>query len=82
MRPEIHVTTRVLAGGRIEIESPDLMEGNVVEVTVKQTNGQDLMPATGGILEFLDSLPPDRRSREEWEEYDREFQKERDAWDR
>ena len=80
MRPEIHVTTRVMPGGRIEIASSELKEGDAVEVTVRPSNGAG--DEKGGILEFLRSLPPGPRSPKSWEELERELKQERDSWDR
>ncbi|MBC8106412.1 MAG: hypothetical protein H7Z14_07480 [Anaerolineae bacterium] len=80
MRPNIHVTTRVLPGGRIEIVSPELKEGDAVEVTVRPSSGA--RNAKGGVLDFLNSLPPGPRSAKSWEELERELKQERDSWDR
>ena len=35
-----------------------------------------------GVLDFLDGLPAGARSEQEWAEFEREFQAERDSWDR
>jgi hypothetical protein len=80
MRPEIHVTARVQPGGRVEVVAPELREGEEVEITIAPVQ----RPAAGdpGLLEFLKSLPPSRRTLAEWDEFDREFRKERDAWER
>ena len=50
--------------------------------------GECYDPSTGEMtddptyaLEYLDSLPPLRRSPAEWERIEREFQEERDSWD-
>jgi hypothetical protein len=34
------------------------------------------------VLEFLDALPPGPRSAPTWDEIERQFREERDAWDR
>ena len=39
-------------------------------------------PPRRSVLEFLDALPPGPRSAPTWEEIERQFQEERDAWDR
>lgn len=84
MRPDIHVTTRVLPGHRVEITAPDLPEGQNVEVTIRvAANQSELGPKPKpGILDFLNSLPPSNRTPEEWAEFEREFQRERNSWDR
>jgi hypothetical protein len=79
MSVAVQITTRVLPGNRVEVVSPLLREGDDVEVTVVVPSRP---PAQADILTFLDSLPPNRRSAEEWADYDREFQRERDAWDK
>jgi hypothetical protein len=39
-------------------------------------------PQGRSVLEFLDALPPGPRSAPTWDEIERRFQEERDAWDR
>ena len=39
-------------------------------------------PPRRSVLEFLDALPPGPRSAPTWDEIERRFQEERDAWDR
>ena len=39
-------------------------------------------PARRSVLELLDALPPGPRSAPTWDEIERQFQEERDAWDR
>lgn len=84
MRPDLHVTTCVLPGKRIEIPTPDLLEGQDVEVTIRvPANQSEFKPSPKpGILDFLNSLPPSNRTPEEWAEFKREFQRERNSWDR
>ncbi|MGH7175842.1 MAG: hypothetical protein ACREJC_00550 [Tepidisphaeraceae bacterium] len=82
MRPDIHVNTRVLPGGRIEIAAPELKEGEPVEVIVKPADANGPGLRLTNILEFLDSLPPGPRSAETWEELERLLREERDSWDR
>jgi hypothetical protein len=77
----ISTATLVLPGGRIELQSPQLREGDTVRVTVetavasRRRGGQSL-------LAFLDSLPPGPRSAASWKELEDRIQEERDAWDR
>jgi len=76
----------VLAGNRIEIPTPELPEGTAVEVTITAPEASELTPpvppAGQSLLDFFESLPPSERTLEEWDEFDREFRRERDAWDR
>jgi len=39
-------------------------------------------PTRPGVVDFLDQLPPGTRSPEAWDEFEREFQAERDSWER
>jgi hypothetical protein len=76
----IHVKTRVLAGNRIEVKAEGLREGEDVEVTIKpmvRPQGR-----TQDIVDFIRSLPPSSKTPQEWEQFEREFQAERDSWDR
>jgi hypothetical protein len=75
----VRVTTRVLPGKRIEITAPDLAEGQTVDVLVM---ARPERPAGKSLVEFLESLPPGPRSAATWEEVERNFQEERNAWDR
>jgi hypothetical protein len=77
----VHVKTRVLPGNRIEVAAEGLREGEDVEVTIKSVGEPEQKPRRG-ILDFLDSLPPNKKSPEQWAEFEREFQRERDSWDR
>jgi hypothetical protein len=77
--PALHLMARVQPGNKIEITAPDLKEGQEFDVF--------LIPRAPerprrSVLEFLDSLPPGPRSAPTWEEIERRFQEERDAWDR
>jgi hypothetical protein len=77
----LHVTTKVLPGKRIEISAAELSEGQDVEVTITPV-AQPAPPRRQGIMEFIRSLPPGPRSAQTWEEVERQFQEERDAWER
>jgi hypothetical protein len=86
MQTAIRTTTRVLAGGKVTVSDPDLKEGQTVEVIVLPTGSS---PVTGhrpssdlSAAAFFASLPPSRRTPEEWAEFEREFQQRRDEWDR
>ena len=76
MSPSPWFKTKVLPGKRIEITSPDFVEGEEVEVLV-------FLPerTRRSVLDLLKSKPPPDRLRtaEEADEYLRE---ERDSWDR
>jgi hypothetical protein len=50
-------------------------------ITVRLQEIQEVPPRRS-VLEFLDALPPGPRSAPSWDEIERQFQEERDAWDR
>ena len=81
MQSALHTTTRVLPGNRIEVTSPQLQEGQTVDVFVVATD-KPLTQRKQGLMEFLDSLPPGPRMADTWEELERKIQEERDSWDR
>ena len=78
MSSTLRVQTTVLPGHRIEIGTPGLPEGSVVEVVVQPVASEE----PRRILEFLDGLPAGPRSHSTWEEMEQHFQEERNAWDR
>jgi hypothetical protein len=76
----LRLRATVQPGHRLEVVAPELPEGETVEVVVQFSPAG--APARGGVLDFLDALPPGPRSATTWEEVERQFQQERDAWDR
>ena len=91
----LRVVTQVLPGGRIELTAPELPEGGTVEVVVILPRPAAPAPAPAEaagtvpaarpgehVLDILASLPPGPRSGRTWEEVERHWQEERDAWDR
>jgi hypothetical protein len=78
MATTIRVQTAVLPGGRVEVASAELPVGQSVEVTITVPTPAPKM----GVYDFIKSLPPGPRSAESWEEIERQFQEERNSWDR
>jgi len=78
MQSVVRTITTVLPGNRIELSTPDLPEGQSVEVVLRFESSDE--KARGGILEFLDSLPPGPRSARTWDELEASLQTEREAW--
>jgi hypothetical protein len=81
MYTTVRMTTTVPPDRRIEVPVPDLPVGARVEVVVTVT-APPVRPGEPGILDFLKSLPPSQKTPEEWEQFERDFQAERDSWDR
>jgi hypothetical protein len=76
-------TTTVLPGGQIHITAPQLAEGQTVTVTVaEQAPATKPPPDRKGILDLILSFRPSGRTPEEWEQFEREFQEERNSRDR
>jgi len=85
MPTALRLTARVQAGHRIEIITPELAEGEDVDVFVVMPDApKSVAPAAtaGTLMEFLDSLPPGPRSAPTWEAVERNLQEERESWDR
>jgi hypothetical protein len=72
------ITTTVLPGGRVEIQTPDLAVGQSVDIVVIP---RSTLEQRKSFYSYLHSLPS-RRTPAEWEQFEREFHAERDAWDR
>ncbi len=82
MSQAVHFTTTVLPGGQIQLPAGAAVTGQTVEVTVTPKEEKlTARPATD-LLAFFDSLPSGPRSCATWEEFEDEFRKEREAWDR
>jgi hypothetical protein len=81
MESALHTTTRVLPGNRIELTSPEFVEGQTVDVFVVPQN-TPLKKRTQSLMEFINSLPPGPRMAKTWEDLDRMIKEERDSWDR
>jgi len=77
----IQIRTTVLPGNRIEITAAELPVGKDVTVIIED-GALKARATTEELLDYIASLPPSGRSREEWEKYDQQFQSERDSWDR
>ena len=87
MQSALRKTTRVLPGGLVTISDPQLKEGQTVEVIVlaqpaTSSSEQGKTAGAVSVLDFLDSLPKFEQPPGYWEEREREFQRERDSWDR
>jgi hypothetical protein len=80
LRTALHTTARVQPGSKIEITAYELKEGQDIDVFLIP-RAAEAVPRRS-LLEFLDSLPPGPRSAPTWDEVERGFQGERDAWER
>jgi len=76
----LQLTAKVLPGNRIVISSPELREGQDVDVILLLPERQE--SPRESIVQFLDSLPPGPRSYATWEEFEQAFQEERNSWHR
>jgi hypothetical protein len=80
MASAVHLQTAVGTGGRVEFVLPELPEGRMVEVFVVDTGKHQPSP-NDGLVAWLKSLTP-RRTLSEWAQFERDFQEERNSWDR
>jgi hypothetical protein len=78
----IRLKTHVLPGKRVEFTSPDLDEGEEIELIVLKPETVSTAPRFASALDYLNSLPPLNHTPEEWEQIEREIQEEKDAWER
>lgn len=85
----VYMKTRVLPGHRIELTAPELPEGQALNVILMpepvQQPGKESYQSDHsgrGILDFIHSLPVGPRSYPSWDEFEVEFNKDRDSWDR
>ena len=80
MQQELHLTAEVLPGGRIEVASPDLTAGQVVNITIAPAEDPQ-RSAKRSIVDILAEAPGHLmfKSVQEVDDYIRE---ERAAWDR
>ena len=71
---------RVKPGHRVEVMSPEFVEGDEVEVVVSPRTVRASVPTS--VLEFVDSLPDGPRAFATWDEYEQHLRQERESWDR
>jgi hypothetical protein len=81
MSATVRMTTTVLPGHKIEITAPELPVGGLVEVMVTVSASTPSATEGKGILDFINSSPF-RKTVEEWEQFERDFQEEKNSWDR
>ncbi len=77
----IKIRTTVLPGRRIEIASPDLQEGEQVELLIMRPGQRDSTPP-GTMLQLVERLPEGPRSASSWEDLERALREEKEAWER
>jgi hypothetical protein len=82
MPTTIRVQTTVLPGGKVEVDVPGATAGQSVEVTVTVPDPVPADKPPMGIYDLIMSFKPGPRSAESWEEIERQFQEERNSWDR
>jgi hypothetical protein len=80
MQSAIHLKTKVLPGGKIELELTQANEGEEVDVFVIMSSTKPSQPRPS-VIDILDEIHSRRPHGRSTEEIDRELQAERDAWD-
>ncbi len=79
MSTELRIWTKVLSGGRVEVASPELVEGDVVDVSISRPERAEERRRSA--LEVIRRLQGHRMFSNA-EEADAHLQAERDAWQR
>jgi hypothetical protein len=79
MQSLVHVTTKVLAGNRIEVSDPNLKEGECVEVVLYPSVSDEA--AKPSVLSIVESLKGHRIFSTP-QEADQYLNEERSAWDK
>lgn len=77
MHSIIQIRTRVLPGNRVEITSPELAEGEIVDITVSKSQGS---PPKRSVLEMIESFPTGRAFKST-QEIDAFLAQERRSWE-
>ena len=80
MQSALKLIATVLPGKRVEFTSPELTEGECVEVIVLSHQTKPEIEAKQGVWDFVQSLPPSTLTTEDWERIEREFQEDRNSW--
>ena len=78
MQMALRVKTRVLANGRIEIDTPELAPGAAVELIILVPDA--VMPAQRSVIDIL-AEAPGQRAFKDAAEVDTYLRQERDAWE-
>ena len=60
MHSIIQIQTRVLPGNRVGITSPELAEGEIVNVTVSKNDKNESSESKRSVLEMIESFPVGR----------------------
>jgi len=79
MQAALHIKTKILPGGKIEITDPDLPTGEAVEVIVLRTQSDTLIRRSA--VDILAEAPGHRLFNTA-EQVDAYLREERDSWDR
>ncbi len=83
MQAALKLKATVQPGHRVEFTSPELVEGEEVELIVLKSGklSQQSHSQFASAWDYLHSLKPIDRTPEEWQEIERELQAEKESWD-
>lgn len=76
----LRLRSTVLSGNRVEFTAPELPEGAEVEIMVALAKSPARSRLT--VLDIVDARPPSQLTAEDWLRIEREFQDDRNSWDR
>lgn len=85
MQAALKLTARIQPGKRVEFTAPELPESGEVELFVILPDTADnghVKETKQGVWDYIQSLEPVQRTPEEWAAVEKEFQEERDSWER
>ena len=80
MESALHFKTKVLPGGKIQLDLPQATEGEDVDVFVI-ISSKKLPKSSSSVLDILEEIYQHRTHGRTATEIDQELQSERDAWD-
>lgn len=76
----LRLKTRVLPGKRIEFTSPELDEGEDVELIVLRAETASESETRTTMLDFIKTTLPGPRPFATWEEYEQALREEKEEW--
>lgn len=78
MQSALHITNKVLAGGKVEFQLPPDSVGDEIEIFIVLPEKKKIQPQS--IFDFFEDIHSQGPFRT-GEEIDRDLQEERDSWD-
>lgn len=80
MAVALRLKSTVLPGNRVEFTAPELPECAEVDIVVALPDAP--LGERRCVLDIVDACPPSTLTSEDWARIEREFQEDRNSWDR